>query len=115
MNDSNNKRTTTQQIAKQLLIAKRKLQLSNEPELKFYKTVYYDGLWEVEVVMPVNNKLSWYVTHSDSKGNHNKFPLAVSRTQLGDIKYCSDFPIKKTVIKRVIRLYEILEEVGIAV
>lgn len=115
MNDSNNKRTTTQQIAKQLLIAKRKLQMSNEPELKYYKTVYYDGLWEVEVVMPVNNKLSWYITHLDSKGNHNKFPFAIARTQLGNIEYYSNFPVKKLVIKRIIRLYEILEEVGVAV
>ena len=109
-----NQRLTAQEIAKRVIMVK-KMQSSGDPKFsEYHQTVYDDGIWRIDLeIFAVSGVIRWWVSREDKAGNYNNSLFTMYRRDNGQIAYSADYQIKKDIVQRLLKVFEILEKEGI--
>jgi len=109
-----NQRLTAQEIAKRVIMV-RKMQSSGDPKFsEYHQTVYDDGIWKIDLeIFAISGVIRWWVSREDKAGNYNNSLFTMYRADSGEIRYSADYQIKKDIVQRLLRTFELLEKAGI--
>ncbi len=109
-----NERLTANEIAKRILMVKR-MQASGNPRFsEYHQTVYDDGIWKIDLeIFAISGVVRWWVSREDKAGNYNNSLFTMYRADSGEIRYLADYQIKKDIIAKLTKVFEILEKIGI--
>lgn len=109
-----NQRLTAQEIAKRVIMVK-KMQSSGDPKFsEYHQRVYDDGIWTIDLeIFAISGVIRWWVAREDKAGNYNNSLFTMYRADNGEIRYSADYQIKKDIVQRLLRTFELLEKAGI--
>lgn len=109
-----NQRLTAQEIAKRVIMVK-KMQSSGDPKFsEYHQRVYDDGIWTIDLeIFAISGVIRWWVAREDKAGNYNNSLFTMYRRENGQIAYSADYQIKKDIVQRLLKVFELLEKEGI--
>lgn len=95
----------------------RKMQKSGDPNLRdYHERIYDDGIWTIDLeIFAISGVIRWWVAREDKAGNYNNSLFTMYRRENGQIAYSADYQIKKDIVQRLLKVFELLEKEGIEV
>ncbi len=107
---------TSAQIARRI-VEVRQAQVAGNPNVgEYHATVYDDGIWRVDLeIFAVSGVTRFWVSREDTYRNYNNSLFTMYRAANGELKYSANFKIAKKIVDRLLKVYTILEKVGVQI
>ena len=82
---------------------------------EYHETVFDDGVWRIDLELWVmSGQVRWWILREDKYESVQSSLFTMYRMpDTNELRYAADFPIKKSIVNKMLSIYKLLEKNGI--